>query len=251
MKAIIIRKLSDIAAEYGIQIVYACESGSRAWQFPSPDSDYDVRFIYIRPFDDYLSISERNDQIGFLTDGELDICGWDIRKALQLTRKSNTTLFEWLQSPIVYLQQPGFRDELWALCEQYFDRRSNIHHYLGIAHGALETMGSEGEIKIKKLFYVLRPLLAAKWCVENDSIAPMSILPLMCLMPKNLQQLTTDLIALKSTKNEDYMVEIAPELKQFIVHEFATCTEAAADMQKQYFEVAPLDVYFRKIIKQK
>jgi len=141
-----------------------------------------VRFVYARPFNDYLSISERNDQIGFLTCGEIDLCGWDIRKVLQLVRKSNATLFEWLQSPIVYMQQPGFRDELWTLCGQFFDRRSNIHHYLGVARSAMATMTGNDEIKIKKLFYVLRPLLAAKWCIEKNGIAPMSILPLMSLM---------------------------------------------------------------------
>ena len=250
MQTVVINKLTDISAKSGIQILFACESGSRAWQFPSPDSDYDVRFIYVRPFDDYLTVAEQSDQTGFLTCGELDICGWDIRKVLQLIRKSNTTPFEWLQSPIIYMQQPGFRDELWTLCEQHFDRCSNIHHYLGIARSALGTMTNNDEIKIKKLFYVLRPLLAAKWCVEKNCIAPMSILQLTSLMPKNLQQLTASLIALKSTTPEGYTVKIMPELKQFISREFEICTQASAEMQKTNFEVGLLDVFFRKIIRQ-
>jgi predicted nucleotidyltransferase len=250
MQTIITDKITDIAKEYGIRILFACESGSRGWQFPSPDSDYDVRFIYARPMDDYLSVAERDDRIGFPMNDELDVYGWDIRKVLQLIRKSNTTPFEWLQSPIVYMQQPGFRDELWALCGQYFDRRSNVRHYLGIARSALDTVVNNDEIKIKKLFYVLRPLLAAKWCVEKNSIAPMSIQPLMNLMPTGLQQLTTDLIACKSTAPEGYMIKIDPVLKQYIDREYEAGMLASAETPKVSFEVEPLDAFFRKIIKQ-
>ncbi len=249
MQTIIINKITDIAREYGIRILFACESGSRGWQFPSPDSDYDVRFIYARPMDDYLSVAERDDQIGFPINDELDIYGWDIRKVLQLIRKSNTTPFEWLQSPIIYRQQSGFRDELWALCGQYFDRRSNIHHYLGIARSALDTVVNNDEIKIKKLFYVLRPLLAAKWCVEKNSIAPMSIQPLMSLMPADLRQLTADLIIRKSTAPEGYMVKIDPILKQYIDREYDACTQASAEMPKIIFDIEPLYAFFKKIIK--
>src|SRR3954464_6280309 len=92
--------LGAIERECGVRMLYACESGSRAWGFPSPDSDYDVRFFYLRPLSFYLSVAERKDQLDFPINDELDIKGWDIRKALQLVCKSNTTPFEWLQSPI-------------------------------------------------------------------------------------------------------------------------------------------------------
>ena len=182
MRDIILRKLGEITAEHQIRILFANESGSRAWGFPSPDSDYDVRVIYLRPRDFYLSVAERRDQLSFPINDELDIYGWDIRKVLQLILKSNTTPFEWLQSPILYQDVPGFREDLWDLCGQYFSRRSNAHHYLGIARGAMEGFSAEGEIKIKKLFYVLRPLLSAKWCLERSGIAPMTIDPLMELL---------------------------------------------------------------------
>ena len=250
MQTNITNKLTDIATEYGSRILFACESGSRGWQFPSPDSDYDVRFIYICPMDDYLTVADRDEQLGFPINDELDILGWDIRKVLRLIRKSNTTPFEWLQSPIVYMQQPGFRDELWALCGQYFDRRSNTHHYLGMVRAALDTVVNDNEITIKKLFYVLRPLLAAKWCVEKNNIAPMSIRPLMSLMPENLQQMTDKLIVCKSSAPEGYMVKIEPELKMYIDREYETCMQASADIQKVGFETEPLDVFFRKMIKQ-
>ena len=244
----IVNKLTDIAEEHDLRILFASESGSRGWQFPSPDSDYDVRFIYARPLDDYLTIAEHDEQIDFPVSDELDINGWDIRKVLRLIWKSNTTPFEWLQSPIVYMQQTGFRDELRALCGHYFNRRSNIHHYLGIARTALDTMSGNNEITVKKLFYVLRPLLAAKWCVEKNSIAPMSIRPLMSLMPENLQIITDNLIKLKSEAVEGHLVTIEPALKQFIDSEYEACKQSSAAMPKARFDAEPLNAFFRKII---
>ena len=245
---VIVNKLNIIAAEHGVCMLFACESGSRGWQFPSPDSDYDVRFIYVRPKDDYLSIAGCKEQMAFPINDDLDINGWDIRKVLRLIWKSNTTPFEWLQSPIVYMQQTGFREELWALCGQYFNRRANIHHYLGIARSALETSSDNNEIAIKKLFYVLRPLLAAKWCVEKNDIPPMSIHPLMSLMPENLQRITSRLIADKSDRVEGHIITVEPALKQFIDCEFDVCMKALSEMPKVSFEVEPLNVFFRRII---
>lgn len=157
MKTTIINKLAEIERSNDIKILFACESGSRGWEFPSPDSDFDVRFIYVRPLNFYLSVQDKDDQLGFPINDELDIYGWDIRKVLKLIRKSNTTPFEWLQSPIIYSELGNFRNDLWTLCQTYFYRKTNINHYLGIAHSALETVVNENEIKIKKLFYVLRP----------------------------------------------------------------------------------------------
>src|SRR5215218_6283133 len=112
MQQIITGKLAEIAKEHNIKLLFANESGSRAWGFPSSDSDYDVRFIYSRRYKYYLSVIDRKYDINFPITDELDVYGWDIRKVLQLIRKSNTTPFEWLQSPIVYRQEPGFRDQL-------------------------------------------------------------------------------------------------------------------------------------------
>lgn len=98
-------RLDAIQASENVCIVYACESGSRAWGFPSADSDYDVRFIYVRPVEWYLSIDDKRDVIECPVEDGLDINGWDLRKALRLSRKSNPPLLEWLGSPIVYLQK--------------------------------------------------------------------------------------------------------------------------------------------------
>ncbi|WP_293304753.1 nucleotidyltransferase domain-containing protein [Pedobacter sp. UBA5917] len=248
MKTTIINRLAEIERANDIKILFACESGSRGWEFPSPDSDFDVRFIYVRPLNYYLSVSEKDDQLGFPINNELDIYGWDIKKVLKLIQKSNTTPFEWLQSPIVYGEQAHFKDELWTLCQSYFYRKTNINHYLGIAHGALETVINGDEIKIKKLFYVLRPLLSAKWCLEKNTIAPMTIGPLLTLMPIRLQTLVKDLITLKSTSAEGFIIKIDTELRKYIDEEFKNCTEGAKELPKESFDNEMLDVFFRNTI---
>jgi predicted nucleotidyltransferase len=187
---------------------------------------------------------DREYDLNFAINGDLDMYGWDLRKVLQLMRKSNTTPFEWLQSPIVYRQEPGFREELWALSQHYFGRRSNIHHYLGIAQGAMETIANDNEIKIKKLFYVLRPLLAAKWCLEKQTIAPMTIGPLMTLLPADLQKQVSDLIALKATAAEGFIITIPAPLKTYIDREYARISEASRNLERDQFEAGKLDEFF-------
>lgn len=247
MKTTIQQKLTEIEKAYGIKILYSCESGSRAWGFPSPDSDYDVRFIYTRSLDDYLTIYPKKDHLSFPINDELDIYGWDISKVLQLTTKSNTTPFEWLQSPMVYKEDVIFKNELWMLCQSYFCPRSNIHHYLGIARGAMETAQRE-DIKIKKLFYVLRPILAALWCVEKNTIAPMSIFPLMDLLTDDLLKKILSLIELKSTANESYLIEIDQDIKTWINETFDYCMKASLQLTKRDFEPKIADEFFRKTI---
>lgn len=248
MKRIIEKKLQQIETEYGIKILYSCESGSRAWGFPSPDSDYDVRFIYARPLEEYLAIRPEKDHLSFPINDELDIYGWDISKVLQLITKSNTTPFEWLQSPVIYREEASFRESLWQLCHGYFCPRSNIHHYLGIARSAMETMKGE-EIRIKKLFYVLRPVLAALWCARRNTIAPMSIYPLMDLLTDDLRKKVLSLIGFKSTAKEGYLIKIDQDIKIWIDQAFDECIEFARQLEKRNFKTKEADEYFRKIIR--
>lgn len=229
-------------------MLYACESGSRAWQFPSPDSDFDVRFIYSRSVDSYLSILDIDDQLSFPINDELDIYGWDLRKVLKLIRKSNTTPFEWLQSPIVYGELKDFRSELWQLCPHYFNQKSNIHHYLGIAKGALATVVNDDQIKIKKLFYVLRPLLAATWCLAQNTIAPMTIGPLLTLMPSPLRRHVEALIDFKASANESHVIHIDPALRSYIDEQFNYCSAAANELSVPEFEADSLESFFRKTV---
>lgn len=247
MKTTIQDTLKNIEQEHKIRILYACESGSRAWGFPSPDSDYDVRFIYVKSADSYLSIRNEKDFMNFPLDSELDINGWDLKKTLELIYKSNSVPFEWLQSPIVYYTDRTFATELWTICQSYLCTRTNIHHYLGIARGAMASLDG-GEIGIKKLFYVLRPLLSALWCLDKETIAPMNILPLVELMPKELKLKVLSLIDMKSTAKERFVIQLDDSLKLWIDETLEKCTRESKDIEKKYFDVEILDEFFRKTI---
>ncbi|MBB3112019.1 hypothetical protein FHS18_004097 [Paenibacillus phyllosphaerae] len=167
-------ELQRIEREEGVRIVYACESGSRAWGFPSKDSDYDVRFLYVRPVEWYLSIYERRDVIERPISDLLDFSGWDVRKALGLFRKSNPPLLEWLQSPTVYMEQYGFADQIRALSPLSFSPKSCMYHYLHMAKGNYRVYLQGEQVKIKKYFYVLRPILACAWIEANGTVPPIA-----------------------------------------------------------------------------
>jgi predicted nucleotidyltransferase len=156
-------QLERLAQEESICILYACESGSRAWGFESVDSDYDVRFIYLYPGSWYLSVFPGEDVIERPINDNLDISGWDLRKALQLLRKSNPPLLEWLQSPIVYQENPSAVSRLRGLIPHYYSPAACHYHYLHMAEGNYRQYLQGQEVWIKKYFYVLRPVLACLW----------------------------------------------------------------------------------------
>lgn len=164
--------LSSITNDYGVTLVHAVEGGSRVWGFPSPDSDWDVRFIYKRPLSWYLSVRERRDVIELPTKFlPLDIQGWDLKKACQLLMKSNPPLIEWLRSPDVY-ETTGDAHRLAKLAGRYFNPRSSIYHYLHMAVGNYREYLKGDEVRLKKYLYVLRPLLCCRWIFLHNSFPP-------------------------------------------------------------------------------
>ncbi|WP_161965639.1 nucleotidyltransferase domain-containing protein [Steroidobacter cummioxidans] len=166
------QELARIEREFRVKVLLAVESGSRAWGFASPDSDYDVRFVYVHERDWYLSIYEQRDVIEAMLPGDLDVSGWELRKALRLFAKCNLALNEWLLSPETYSEVPAFREELGRSIPHFFNAISGIHHYRSTAEAAFNDNFADGRIKIKKLFYVLRPLLACRWIEESGSQPP-------------------------------------------------------------------------------
>ena len=137
MKHHITEQLSIIEDQYQVKILYACESGSRAWGFASTDSDWDIRFLYIHPLQWYLSVDleTKNDVIELPIKDDLDFSGWDLRKGLKLFYKSNPPLIEWLHSPIVYRDEAGLANRLRMMLGQFYSPRSCFHHYLHMAKG--------------------------------------------------------------------------------------------------------------------
>lgn len=172
MRERVLAELQRIERENSVRVLLAVESGSRAWGFASPDSDYDVRFIYAHERDWYISVLESRDVIEEMLPGDLDVSGWDLRKTLRLFSKCNLALNEWLGSPIVYSEVSEFRQQLTQLMPQFFNPIAGIHHYRSMATRTFHENYAGGRIGIKKIFYVLRPLLACRWIERRGSQPP-------------------------------------------------------------------------------
>ena len=173
MRMQIMDALRDIETRHDVTVLFACESGSRGWGFASPDSDYDVRFIYVNRLPWYLTVTPRRDVIEVPISGDLDINGWDLRKALGLMRESNPTLLEWLRSPIVYREDEAAMPRFRALSEAVFSNARGWHHYASMAKKNFREHLQADEVRYKKYLYVLRPLLAARWIRTQPGVPPM------------------------------------------------------------------------------
>jgi len=173
MKEHIQNELQNLEKRKAIKILFAVESGSRAWGFESTNSDWDVRFIYVHEPDWYMSIDEQKETIEEMLPNDLDLSGWELRKALKLFRKSNPPLMEWLRSPIVYHEAFSTATKLRALAVEYFNPKACLHHYFHMGEGNYRDYLQSEIASIKKYFYVLRPLLACKWIEKYHTFPPM------------------------------------------------------------------------------
>jgi predicted nucleotidyltransferase len=204
MKDHIIQEIKNLEQEHNIVILYAVESGSRAWGFPSTDSDWDVRFLYIHPLEWYLSIEQKRDTIEVMLPNNLDLAGWELRKTLQLFYKSNPALLEWLRSPLIYQERFSTAEQLRNLSNEFFKPKSCMYHYLSMAHGNFTKYLQSDLVKLKKYFYVLRPLLACRWIEQHNTIPPMEFETLVDtqISDMELQQIIQDLVARKRSGQE-------------------------------------------------
>ena len=178
MHSVILKELQEIEQRQKVRILHCIESGSRAWGFASPDSDYDVRFIYVRPMEHYLRLDQTRDVIQWQLDDTLDINGWDLQKALTLLHKSNPTLFEWSSSPIVYKTTEEWQ-KIAEVINRYFVAKSGLYHYHSTAKSNYREYLKGDVVRLKKYFYVLRPLLACKWILAKGTPPPMEFSVLM------------------------------------------------------------------------
>jgi predicted nucleotidyltransferase len=222
MKNRIIKELDNIEQTHGVKIIYACESGSRAWGFASKDSDYDVRFIYAHPNDWYLSIAEKKDVIEIPVTEELDISGWDIRKSLRLLRKSNSPLLEWLSSPIVYKNVEAAVSPFYTLSKRAFLPESSCHHYLSMARSSIAKFQNAQDVKIKSYLYAARTILCCKWIIERVNQPPMLIQDLLIeyLPTGKIRDFVDKLINLKGNDSESTRIERSSHFEEYINEEF-------------------------------
>ena len=199
-------ELDFIENNYDVRILYACESGSRSWGFESPDSDFDVRFVYVRPIKDYLRLEDVRDVIEWPRIDDLDVNGWDLTKFLTLMRASNPTVFEWLGSPIVYHE-----DSHWNLVRRAsndcFSPLKSAHHYLGMAtHNYNEHMKRES-VRPKKVLYVIRAILACRHVTNRYSRPPVSFDELADeWLEHEMAPIVDNLLAVKRSEAEDFTI---------------------------------------------
>ena len=224
----IISELKSIEEKEGVTILLAVESGSRAWGFDSPDSDYDVRFIYVRRPVDYLMLDRQRDVLEYPINDLLDISGWDFDKALRLLHNSNPTLYEWFDSRIIYHEDKGFKESMAGLLKQYFSRKKCIGHYLHMARNNSKDFLKGEDIRFKKYFYVLRSLLAAKWIMQRNEPAPILFEELVDYgLDESLKPIVSDLLKKKRSNPEiktigrigplnDYIDSLAEEISAFM-----------------------------------
>lgn len=246
-------QLKRIEKEEHVRILYACESGSRAWGFPSKDSDYDVRFIYIRPVDWYLSIFDKRDVIERPISDMLDINGWDLKKALNLFRKSNPPLLEWLQSPIPYMEKFTIANQIRHISPLTFSPKSCLYHYLHMAKGNFREYLQGDHVKIKKYFYVLRPILACEWIERHNTMPPIEFQELVDrLVPEGtLKSAIQELLVRKIAGDEmDYEPRINP-INEFLEARIAYYDQTASTMQVgEGGQDGQLDALFRSALRE-
>jgi len=241
------RQLAEIESVEKVKILYACESGSRAWGFPSADSDYDIRFIYVHPTEWYLSIDEQRDVIERpITADNFDISGWDLRKALRLFQKSNPPLLEWLGSPIIYKEESDVAQRLRSLAGDWYSPLVCIHHYLHMAENNYRDYLKGERVRTKKYFYVMRPLLAIQWIEKGYGVAPTSfgILVDRLVTDANLFFEIQSLIEKKKDGSELEDGSRIPVINDFIENEFARL-RAGISAQPSYPPTDLLDDLFR------
>ena len=218
MKSKIIQELGSIEKKHGVKIILASESGSRAWGFPSTDSDYDVRFIYVHKPDWYITIGDKRDVIELPVDEILDINGWDLKKALQLMRKSNSPLMEWLSSPIQYRVWPQACEKLLALSKSAFLPKTSCHHYLSMAKKSVGKLNGDKTAKLKTYMYAVRPMLCCEWIIRHLSQPPMNISDLLAEMEidKSFKDKVLELIDIKKRYPEKHKVKRSEFFESYI-----------------------------------
>lgn len=245
----VLTELDAIERRHNIRVLFACESGSRGWGFASPDSDYDVRFVYVHQPEWYLRVELQRDVIEQPISDELDVSGWELRKALQLMRRSNPTLFEWLDSPVVYREDDAMAARLRALAPDFYSDSKGRWHYLSMAKKNFRGYLQGESVRLKKYLYVLRPLLAAMWIDAGRGMPPMRFADLADAMVSDvaLREEINALLALKMAASEAEYGAPFPRIHRFIEDALAA-EQPPVDYKRPVGRDAQLDTLLRETV---
>ena len=250
----IMRRLAAVEEREGVRILLAIESGSRAWGFASPNSDFDVRFIYARPEDWYLSVDleDKRDVIEYPIVDDIDLNGWDVRKALQLFWRSNPAVIEWIQSPIQYIENGHFKTGIQALLNSIYTLEKGIYHYRSMAKTNYRGYLMTEMVPLKKYFYVLRPLLATRWIETYRTAPPIEFAALLHLLPKE-EGLLEEIHRLLERKKLALEKELAPridKLNTFIESELARLENFSVEKEEKPAGMQDLNHLFQRILRE-
>lgn len=247
MKTKIVDTLKDIETKNGVKILHAIESGSRSWGFPSPDSDYDIRFIYKHPKEYYLGLWDKKDSIDFMTSDNLDGSGWDLKKVFLLLRKSNVPLLEHLNSPIIYKEEERFIKQILPFSNECYSPISSVHHYLSMSKKYLESCETEN-CKLKSVFYCIRTTLASKWIIEMGNFPPVEMSKMLGLLPNEILGIAKELHYLKSLNNESFRCKINVGLIDFLSAEILKAELSAKSLKSGEFSANKADDLFLELL---
>lgn len=249
IKKEILDKLTEIEKKENVRVLHAVESGSRAWGVESPDSDYDVRFVYVRQREDYLSLQEKRGVIEWQLDEVLDINGWDLKKTLVQFHKGNATLFEWANSPVVYKTTEEWKS-IYESSKEYFSEKVALYHYYGTANSTFKQYLQGDEVKYKKYIYALRPLLACKFIEDKHAVPPVRFDDLLKQeLPGELSEEIEEMLAIKARSDEKDLNPRMPVIQKYIENEIARyeqLTKSMEDDRKSDWKV--LDKVFLKVL---
>jgi len=247
----ILQQLGEVEVRHGVRIPIAVESGSRAWGFASPDSDYDCRFMYIHPKEWYLSVFEGRDTIEITPDAVFDVGGWEIRKVIQHLVKSNAVMLEWLASPLIYRMNEGLREELQKLGQTFFNPTATCWHYLNMARKALGEIEATDSAKIKKYCYVLRPLASARFICTHRAIPYMEYQKNLAKIhvPDSIRSEIIALLKEKETALEGFLLPKNEKLLAYFHEESLWVEQQIADFPgRKVLDLEIANQTFRKII---
>lgn len=244
------QKLADIEQEHRVRILFACESGSRGWGFASPDSDYDVRFIYVHPLPWYLQVTPQRDVIEYPVNAVFDVNGWELRKALGLLKKGNSTLIEWLDSPVVYRADSDFLHLMRNAIQTTFQPERSFHHYIHMARGNYREYLRGNNVRLKKYLYVLRPLLAVLWVESGKGVPPMPFQQLVdgLISDPELRSAIDDLLQHKRQAGEAEYGTPLPAINRFIEAELERLSAKPPPARNDTFDDTVLNEVLRNTV---
>ncbi|WP_310630159.1 nucleotidyltransferase domain-containing protein [Paraburkholderia sp.] len=249
MRARVLAELDDIERKHDVKVLFACESGSRGWGFASPDSDYDVRFVYVHRREWYLKVEPQRDVIERPLDDVLDVSGWELRKALQLLHRSNPTLLEWLDSPVVYREDVRWAPRLRSMAEAFFSPMRGRHHYLSMAKKNFRGYLQGETVRYKKYLYVLRPLLAVRWIDMGLGMPPMRFADLVAGTVKEAAVVAEvdALLEVQMRAGEGEYGARRPAVHALIVGMLGEA-EVGREYKRPWGEVGMLDGFLREVV---